>query len=403
MLEQLTSYVSICNLCARVLPHHGRGLLTPVLPFFPKSHALCRTMTNHEVPFPEADIIRRSHGGESRRRRRMPAEWSRHNACIILYPHWATTFRLDMAQRQVEHVARTIASVGKERVIVYCNTPSDRDKLQQRLAQWENGDQNIQLELCPSNDTWARDTAPTFVYEQTSTTKSECFQDPDEQVEQKQEWTSLAGLDWEFNAYGGPDEGMYWPCDLDRQVASVMCRQLSIPCRSVPIVLEGGSVHTDGEGTILTTEECLLNPNRNPTLTKEYIEERVLSELGASKMIWLPLGLAFDHDTNGHVDNWACFARPGHVILAWTDDEQGDAVNFERCRQAKKLLEQTKDAQGRHLTVHKLHLPSPIYYTRGDVDALLPTKVKQDDGSMKNVPPRKAGERMAGRYDIELV
>ncbi|KAL7558216.1 hypothetical protein ACA910_016097 [Epithemia clementina (nom. ined.)] len=327
---------------------------------------------------------------------KMPAEWSKHDACLILYPHSPFTFRLDKARREVEQLARSMSTVGNERVILYCNNEMDRDELRAQLLSQMPGSSemdsdnknlfsNIQLEICPSNDTLARDTAPTFVYREEAASGSSSK-------------AELIGLDWQFNAYGGPEEGVYWPCDLDCQIASVMCRQLSVLCRSVPIVLEGGSIHTDGEGTILTTEECLLNPNRNPTLSKADIEKLVLAELGASKMIWLPDGVAFDSDTNGHIDNWACFVRPGHVVLAWTDNEKNDSMNYERCRRALQILENCTDAQGRNLTVHKLYLPSPVVYTQEEVNGLQSTNEQQEDGSLQKVESRKVGERMAASY-----
>ena len=334
-------------------------------------------------------------------RGRMPAEWMRHDACLIMYPHRPSTFRLDKARRQVEEVARTIASVGKERVWLFCNSARDRDELNKRLLQQWGSHYNIKVAVCPTNDTWARDTAPTFVLVDdddddvrtvTRRKASEAGNNADLSAS-----PSLVGLDWEFNAYGGSDDGCYWPCDLDCLGASVICQHLSLPFQKVPLVLEGGSIHTDGEGTILTTEECLLNPNRNPTVSKASIEQIVLSALGGSKMIWLPHGLAFDEDTNGHIDNWACFASPGHVVLAWTDDNKHDPINYERCRQALELLERSTDAQGRPLMVHKLHLPSPIAYTQEVVDVLIPAETQQDDGTIKRQAPRKIGERMAAR------
>lgn len=278
---------------------------------------------------------------------RMPAEWERHAACLILYPHNAATFRDNCvpAQYQVLEVARAIATHGNENVLLFCNSERSANELRAKLT---DKDERISVELCPSDDTWARDTGPTFVIQESS---NEC---------------ELVGISWDFNAYGGEKEGCYWPCETDKQVAKRMCQVLSrrldmtIPTRAVPIVLEGGSIHTDGEGTILTTEECLLNPNRNPRLSKRDIETTVLSALGCTKVIWLPFGLAADDDTNGHVDNLACFSQPGHVVLSWTDDAEGDAENYMRCRRAMEVLEKETDAKGRPLTIHKLHLPPPM-------------------------------------------
>lgn len=303
--------------------------------------------------------------------RRWPAEWTRHTACLILYPHNPFVFRskCQPAREQVKRVAQAIAIQGNEPVILACHTKEDAESLRMELS-----DENITTLVCPSNDTWARDTAPTFIREK----------------------ADVVGLDWEFNAYGGPADGCYWPCDLDQAIASTLCRQLSnqysvaIESRKVSLVLEGGSIHTDGEGTVLTTAECLLHTNRNPTLGQPEIERLVLEALGCAKMIWLPLGLAADEDTNGHVDNLACFSRPGHVVLSWTDDKGGDPDNYERCRAAYKVLESQMDAQGRKLTVHKLILPPPMYYTEEEVQTL----ARDANGAAERV----VGERLAASY-----
>jgi agmatine deiminase len=198
-------------------------------------------------------------------------------------------------------------------------------------------------------------------------------------------------LDWAFNAYGGATDGCYWPCTLDQQIASCMIQQINqyyyyydsddsnvSSVSSVPspiliqhesiasLVLEGGSIHTDGEGTILTTRECLLHANRNPDWTQNDVERRILQSTGCTKMIWLDHGLAYDEDTNGHIDNWACFIRPGHVVLAWTDNAADDPINYHHCRTAYTTLVHSTDALGRSLVVHKLYLPSPIYFTEND-------------------------------------
>jgi len=277
----------------------------------------------------------------------MPAEWEKHQACLILYPHNPSTFREDCipAQEQVLSVAQAIATNGNEDVILFCKNQEIADLLREKLKRNDASKSRILVAVCPSDDTWARDTGPTFVVSNDG---------------------SLTGVDWNFNAYGGKKEGCYWPCDLDKQVASAMCEFLSthyqepITTRKVPLILEGGSIHTDGQGTVLTTEECLLNSNRNPNMSKDEIESTILSALGCTKMIWLPLGLAADEDTNGHVDNLACFSQPGHVVLSWTDDEGVDPENYSRCRQAMQVLESQVDAQGRSLTIHKLHLPPPM-------------------------------------------
>jgi len=145
----------------------------------------------------------------------------------------------------------------------------------------------------------------------------------------------------------------------------------------------------DGDGTLLTTEECLLHPNRNPHLSKNDIENVLCQELGCTKVIWLPLGLANDDDTNGHVDNFCCFVRPGEVVLAWTDDDDEDGDNYRRCRLAEEVLMNEVDAAGRKFVIHRMYLPRPMSYTEEEVLTL-----RVDD----NAAPREVGERLAASY-----
>jgi agmatine deiminase len=172
-------------------------------------------------------------------------------------------------------------------------------------------------------------------------------------------------------------------------------------------VLEGGSIHVDGEGTVLVTEECLLHANRNPALTKAQIEERLRIYLGAQSVIWLPRGLTADHDTNGHIDNIACFARPGVVLLSWTDDDTDEMYAI--CREAEAVLSASVDGCGRALEVVRLPLPQPMYYTAEECagDNSGTDRIRAED---KNVTAagaedsvvtgylREPGARMAGSY-----
>jgi len=168
---------------------------------------------------------------------------------------------------------------------------------------------------------------------------------------------------------------------------------ISLQHQKIPLILEGGSIHTDGEGTILTTKECLLHPSRNPDMSQAEIETAVLKATGCSKMIWLQHGLAYDDDTNGHIDNFCCFVAPTVLVLAWTDDPQYDPINYQRCREAMTVLQSTTDAKGRPLTVHKLYLPRPIFYT---TDILNTLQFGAYDDTI--VAPRQPGERMAASY-----
>jgi agmatine deiminase len=215
-----------------------------------------------------------------------------------------------------------------------------------------------------SDDAWMRDIGPTFLLG----------------------GGGLRGVDWRFNAWGGLDGGLYFPWDRDERVAGKVLEIERAGRYRAPIVLEGGSVHVDGEGTVLATEECLLNPNRNPELTREQIERVVLDHLGAEKLVWLGDGLPND-ETDGHVDNLACFARPGVVLLTWTEDA-GDPLHAVS-QDALKRLHAARDARGRELEVIRLPAPGPLTVTAeeaGGVDAV--------EGTL----PRRGGDRMAASY-----
>ena len=378
----------------------------------------------------------------------MPAEWEEHSACLILFPHNQDTFRVEKASREIIDLALSIATIGHEAVYLLCkNTTSatmasllvsERRKAADVVdlatatstttttsatTTTTNLPSNIYTVICPSNDTWARDTGPTFVFRRGMM-----------QEEEKQQQQQLIGLDWEFNAYGGPEEGCYWPCNHDRKIARLVCSETTLANESlnpnssiaiskslsihssvsVPMILEGGSFHTDGEGTLLTTSECLLNPNRNPHLTKDQIEQVLKLSLGVSKVLWLPHGLDADNDTNGHVDNFCCFVRPGHVVLAWTDDDSDEGEddnenekesskkinNYKRCREAYEYLQSTKDAKGRTIEITKLYLPTPsLRYTEEEALSIgSPNNNNDDDDDDCAEFIRYPGEIMAASY-----
>jgi agmatine deiminase len=152
------------------------------------------------------------------------------------------------------------------------------------------------------------------------------------------------------------------------------------------MVAEGGAIHTDGEGTLLVTEECLLNPNRNPTLTRAEIEARLCAYTGATTVVWLGLGVV-DDETDGHVDNLACFVRPGVVVLTGTDDR--DDPQYARSEDARARLEAAVDARGRSLEVHVLHQPGPLFVTAEEAAGVT---------AVAGTQPRRAGDRLAASY-----
>ncbi|KFX70726.1 agmatine deiminase [Pseudomonas taeanensis MS-3] len=265
---------------------------------------------------------------------RMPAEWEPHSQTWMVWPERPDNWRLGgkPAQAAFAAVAKAIAEFE---AVTVCVSASQYENARARL---DHG--NIRVVEISSNDAWVRDTGPTFV----TNDKGE-----------------VRGVDWTFNAWGGFDGGLYSPWSHDDQVASKILEiERCARYRSEGFVLEGGSIHVDGEGTLITTEECLLNRNRNPHLEREEIEQVLREHLAIDRVIWLPDGL-FNDETDGHVDNFCCYVRPGEVLLAWTDDEHNP--NYPRCQAAMRVLETARDAQGRQLVVHKMPIPGPLHAT----------------------------------------
>ncbi len=215
------------------------------------------------------------------------------------------------------------------------------------------------------NDSWMRDCGPTFVVNDQGLVR---------------------GIDWDFNAWGGLEDGLYFPWDLDDLMPRKVLEIERVERYKAPLVLEGGSIHTDGQGTLLTTAECLLNPNRNPQLSQAEIEGYLQDYLNVEQIIWLPQGV-YNDETNGHVDNICCFIRPGVVALTWTDDK--DDPQYEISRAAYECLSAASDARGRKLEIHKIHQPNPIHITEEESQGVDPI-----EGTL----PRQPGDRLAGSY-----
>ncbi len=222
---------------------------------------------------------------------RMPGEFERHRGTWMAWPRRPDNWRADAgpAREAFAAVATAVATVERVRVAVH---PDDIAGAARALGP------GIELVAVPSDDAWMRDIGPTFVVD---------------------DHGGVRGVDWEFNAWGGADGGLYASWAEDDAMAAAVCAAERVDRYRAPFVLEGGSIHADGEGTLLVTEECLLHPNRNPGRSAADLERLLGAYTGATTVIWLGLGVV-DDETDGHVDNLCCFVGPGEVLLTWTDD-----------------------------------------------------------------------------------
>ncbi|MGF1629579.1 MAG: agmatine deiminase [Kiloniellaceae bacterium] len=252
----------------------------------------------------------------------MPAEWAPHERCWMAWPCRESLWGdgLGAARDAYAAVARAIA--GFEPVTMLTNA--------QELAEAEaRCGATVTCEALPLDDSWMRDSGPSFVIDGQG---------------------GLAGIDWRFNAWGDK----FQPYDQDALIAGRLLERLAVRRYAAPLVLEGGSIHVDGEGTLLTSEECLLHPNRNPDLDRAAIEDLLRRYLGVSAFVWLGQGLDKD-DTDGHVDNIACFVRPG-VVMAVTCDDPADP-NHAILGDNLARLKKARDAKGRAPEIIELPLP----------------------------------------------
>ncbi len=288
----------------------------------------------------------------------MPAEFAPHRQTWMLWPQRPDNWRNGGKPAQKAFASVTTAISQFEPVTVGVNHDQYANARQMLSVQ-------VRVVELSNNDAWMRDCGPTFV---------------------KDGKGSVRGVDWKFNAWGGLVTGIYFPWDLDNAVARKVLEIENVDRYEAPFVLEGGSIHVDGEGSCITTEECLLSPGRNPELSKDQIEDHLKDYLNVEKVLWIPRGV-YNDETSGHVDNLACFIRPGVIALTWTDDKSDP--QYERSAQAYDFLMSNEDAKGRNLIVHKIYQPDPILINAEEAEGV---------DAVNGTLPRQAGDRMAASY-----
>ncbi len=288
----------------------------------------------------------------------MPAEFDAHAGCWMLWPERPDNWREGARPAQAAFAAVAAAISRFEPVRIGVSAAHAGAARAQLPA-------DISLATLAHDDCWMRDVGPTYLVSERS---------------------GLRGVHWRFNAWGGLAGGLYHPWNQDERVAAEV---LALEARGryrAPIVIEGGAIHVDGEGTALLAEECVLNPNRNPGMTRERMEAVLREYLGVTHFIWLGLGV-YNDETDGHIDNLACFVAPGKVCLTWTDDRADP--QYERSRAAWERLSDARDARGRRIEVTRVPMPGPLYMTEQEARGLVPSEACK---------PRRAGERLAASY-----
>ena len=257
---------------------------------------------------------------------RLPAEWERHQGTWISWPHNTETWPEELAG--VEKTMASAVEALSSGETIHINVASSGMETHVRSML---GSSRIRFHHIPTNDAWVRDYGPIFVV------------GPEGE---------LAATAWGFNSWGGK----YPPFDLDDAAAARMAAAIGVPVFTGDIILEGGSIDVNGEGVLITTESCLLNPNRNPHLGRDEIEFRLRSYFGVDHIIWLRDGIVGD-DTDGHVDDLTRFVDSRTIVTVLEDDRSD--INYRILQENLRLLREARTIDGSGFDIIELPMPSP--------------------------------------------
>lgn len=265
---------------------------------------------------------------------RFPAEWVKHHATWLTFPHNDHSWQGDKLQAMYPEYFAFIKAISEgERVGLTLDREDLIPLIEENLIKYGIDQNQIDFHIHPSNDAWCRDHGPAFLV------------NPD--TKQK------LIVDWEYNAWGGK----YPPYNEDNQIPQSIARQLKLDFVSPGIVMEGGSVEFNGEGAVLTSKSCLLNKNRNPHLNQTEIEEHLIHFYGVNQVLWVNDGIVGD-DTDGHIDDTVRFINSNTVIAMVENNRLDD--NYEVLKENLNLLEKMRLRNGESLNIFPIQMPKPV-------------------------------------------
>lgn len=270
----------------------------------------------------------------------MPPEWAHHRATWLSWPHKLESWpgKFDPVPAVFAEIAAKLSLSEAVHVnVVDARMEDEVHRLFAAVPDVAGRHDRLHVHQIPTDDAWCRDYGPNYVERYLGETTDQVI------------------LNWRYNAWGGK----YEPYDRDEAVTPAIAAMQQLPLVSIPMVLEGGSIDVNGEGLLLTSEACLLNPNRNPSMGKREIEAMLGTYLGIEKVLWLGDGIVGD-DTDGHVDDMARFVARNVVVAAYEEDPADD--NHHQLRDNLHRLRSFTGLDGRLLDVVTLPMPAPVYY-----------------------------------------
>ena len=319
---------------------------------------------------------------------RFPAEWEPHEATWLTYPHSDDSFPGKLKSVYLSYM-RFIAEITKSEKVRINVAATFKDQLMRHLDQANIDGNQVEIFERESNDVWCRDHGPAFVVRDT----------PERQK---------AIVDWEFNAWGGK-----YPHEADNLIAGAIAANFGLPRYRPGIVMEGGSVECNGQGTLLTTKACLLNPNRNPHLNRQQIEQYLHDYYGVHRIFWLGDGIAGD-DTDGHIDDMTRFANP-HTVITAVETNKND-INYKPLQENLRTLQRIRLLNGRQPDIVELPMPAPVihngqrlpasyanFYITNDA-VIMPTfRCTHDDRAMQILAACFTNRRIIGIDSTDIV
>ncbi len=295
---------------------------------------------------------------------RLPFEGLAHQATVVLLPFRTDTWREKGVPARKEYL-EVISAIAEHEPVIVGIHPRLYKKLLPTLERMKN----VKPISIRYNDAWARDNMPLFLTNPKT--------------------NGIRTVDFRFNAWGGSYDGLYRNYKDDDRLGCLFSKRMKLLSYYLPsFVLEGGSIATDGEGTLITTEACLLSPGRNPNCSKAEIEETLREYLGIDKVIWVPHGI-YEDETDEHIDNMVAFVKPGEVVMASTEDKTDPQYLFSKA--TYEVLSKATDAMGRKLIIHKINVPSPALFASAEESKGL---INHSDTLKK----RASGDRLSASY-----